>query len=108
MKVDQLILEEGVKENIIIDKPYEKKRMIMSTVPFKGHTFFEIDCMTGKIEKAKFEETTADLDGATHKKVLIHENCVYISCLNKKSALKKYTKWLHEKLNPKSTNSPKD
>src|SRR5690349_9258703 len=98
MKVDKILLDEADKVKSAIEIPFENKRMVMQTTPFKGHTLFEINCTTNEIYPAKFEETTAEITGKVHRKIIINENCLYISCLNKKSAFKKYIKWLSEKL----------
>lgn len=101
MKADQIILEEADKVKQEIQIPYESKKLLMQTVPFRGHTMFEINCTTTEINPVQYEETSAQLNGVIRKKIIIHDNCVYISCLNKKSALKKYIKWLHQKLTQK-------
>jgi hypothetical protein len=64
--------------------------------PYKGHTLFELNCDTNEIVKAKFEEVNANIKGAVRKKVIIKPNCLYISCLNEKSARKKFAKYMFE------------
>jgi len=63
--------------------------------PKKNHTLFEINIVENAIEIAKFDELPAikfedamsgNLLG--QKKITKKDNCVYISALNKKNALK--------------------
>ncbi len=115
MKADQIILQEQDKLNVVAEIPIKREQVIGNTTMFKGHTMYEINCTTGEITEAEFKEERAEIVpvydinfgqqiGTTTKKVkdiLTKENCLYISCLNKKSALKKYIKWLHQKLTKK-------
>lgn len=81
-------------------KPVEVKtglKLIKKFKPQKGHTLFEINKATGQVVKAKFEvEKTISLEkaqtpikSAPSKKVIMNENCIYISALNIKSCFKK-------------------
>ena len=88
---------------------YEKKHL-GTTRRYNGHIVFEINCTTGEISEAEFKEEKVVLvpetclyTGATTgntsvmvKDIDCKENCLYISALNKKSAQKKYFKWLIE------------
>lgn len=96
MKVDDIILKEQDRLQAIQQIPDESQRLIDSVVPYRGHTLFEINCTTGQINKAEFEEINANFSGEVRKKIIINPNCLYISCLNKKSAKKKYLNWLLE------------
>lgn len=98
MKVDKIIQDSPDKLQVVQQVPVKTETLVDSIQPFKGHTLFEIDCSTGNIVVAKYEEINATLHGGTKKKIIIKENCLYISCLNKKSALKKYTAWMADRL----------
>lgn len=96
MKIDKLILDEADKLSVIQEIPIKSEILVDTTKPFRGHTLFEIDCSTGDILPAEIEQINATLNGGVRKKVIIKPNCLYISCLNKKSAQKKYLKWFIE------------
>ena len=99
MKVEQVIQDSPDKLQVVQQVPIKTETMVDSIRPFKGHTLFEIDCSTGEITPAKYERIDGVFSGdGVRKKVLIKENCLYISCLNKKSALKKYTAWMTDRL----------
>lgn len=93
-KVDQIILDEQDKVEAVSQIPDETQKLFASIVPYKGHTLFEINCTTGEIVPAEYEDVTADFDGKVRRKVIVKDNSLYISCLNKKSAAKKYFNWL--------------
>ena len=91
MKPDKIIFDEPDKIQAIQEIPDESSKLIDSITPYKGHTLFEIDCSTGEIKEAEYEEVNASYQtGAARKKIIIKPNCLYISCLNKKSAKKKF------------------
>lgn len=98
MKVEKIIPDSQDKMEVVQQVPVTTSKLIDSIVPYKGHILFEIDCSTGEIKEAKYEEINATISGAIKKKVFVKENCLYISCLNKKSALKKYTAWMADRL----------
>jgi len=88
------------KESIENLKPVEQKKqlqLIKKFKPQKGHTLFEINKVTGKVVKAEFEiEKEIHFDKAKkalvpspNKKVIMRENCIYISALNIKNCFKK-------------------
>lgn len=64
--------------------------------PHAGHTCFEINVKTGAISPAKFEESTMTFapngNGMVRRKVVIQPDCLYVSALNKKNAIKKLQK----------------
>ena len=87
------------KDEISIVKEVKKdiqKLFVGSLKPKKGHTLFEINIKEKTIEIAEFDETPTInyLDAmqgkylAKRNKVTKKENCIYISALNKKNALK--------------------
>ncbi|MBP9720571.1 MAG: hypothetical protein KBD02_04850 [Bacteroides sp.] len=98
MKVDKITPDNPDKLQVVQQAPVKTETLMDSIRPFKGHTLFEINCSTGNIIAAEYEEINATLHGGVKKKVIIKENCLYISCLNKKSALKKYTAWITDRL----------
>lgn len=88
------------KEDIQNIKPVEQKKqlkLIKKFKPQKGHTLFEVNKVTGQVVKAKFEiEKIISFDKAKsgvvpspNKKVIMRENCIYISALNIKNCFKK-------------------
>lgn len=98
MKPDRIILDETDKLQVEQTIPDESQKLVGSITPFKGHTLFEINCTTGQIIPATYEEINASFQtGAVKKKIIVKPNCLYISCLNKKSAAKKYLNWLIER-----------
>jgi len=65
-------------------------------IPQKGHTLFEVNKVTMQVVKAEFEEVKdapfeikKRLAPITTKKVIMRENCIYISALNIKNCFKK-------------------
>lgn len=73
-----------------------KQKLVGRLVPHKGHTIFEINFVTGECKPAEIiQNETAAL--TTSKKlskpqsigkVVINKDCVYVSAMNKKNALK--------------------
>lgn len=61
-----------------------------------GHTTFEINYELKTIEKVcfdnpeaiKFEDAKQSIKKAAPKKITVKKNCIYISALNKKNAIK--------------------
>lgn len=96
MKLDP---ELEVKTAIEIQKEIEKQlKLDGQIIPHNNHSLFEIEQVGDEIHirKAEYEMAEAKMvDGALtvgNKKVIKKPGCVYISALNKKSALKKYYK----------------
>ena len=99
MKVEKITPDNPDKLQVVQQVPIKTETLMDSIRPFKGHTLFEIDCSTGNIVAAEYEQIDGLFSGGgVRKKVIIKENCLYISCLNKKSALKKYTAWITDRL----------
>lgn len=84
----------------------------------KGHTMFEYNILDGTIAPAKFEEAVAPfpapkVEGKSaidhfqrleniaknpvRKKLIVNENCLYVSALNEKTAIKKLLKQYQKK-----------
>lgn len=98
MKPDRIILDEADKMEVVQQIPDESKKFVGSIVPYKGHTLFEINCTNGNIVSAKYEDVTVGYEGGkVTRKVLVNPNCLYISCLNKKAAQRKFGQWLIQK-----------
>lgn len=66
--------------------------------PVPGHQLWEINIKTNEINLAQFQQekfitwkqALLIKSGQIRKKVIIKQDCVYISALNKKSAIKRY------------------
>ncbi len=117
MKEFNPILEKGDKVKIANERKVEyEKKLLGTTQRHKGHTMWEINCGTGTIVPAEYDEEriefvpnidliTGEQRGTTPKAIrdiICKENCVYISSLNKKTAVKKYLLFLIDK--KKATN----
>lgn len=94
MKPEQVILNEQDKLEVVQQIPDATEKLIDRIVPHKGHTLFEINCITGDIVVAEFDSVSATFKGGVKKKLIVKPNCLYISCLNKKNAKKKFADWL--------------
>lgn len=60
----------------------------------KGHTIFEYDTETGKLNKASFNDSEIRFDKNPNKrqkthKLIMKKHCFYISALNEKNAFRK-------------------
>lgn len=87
-----------VKDKIEITKQQEadtQKVLHSKIVPHENHTLFEIDLSIKEIRLAVFDELPAikwedalKSKVSAIKKVTKKDNCIYISALNKKNALK--------------------
>lgn len=109
MKQFDDILPKPDKINIVDQRQVEyEKKFLGSTVRHNGHTMYEIDCSTGEITEAEYEEEnivmvenknlitdeTMTPSAKIVRDIKCKENCVYIASLNKKTAQKKYANWL--------------
>lgn len=80
-----------------IDK---EQKLVGRIIPYKGHTLFEINCTTGEINEPEYMVEAIKYESAIKgqfvkaRKIITKENCLYISCLNKKIAKKKFIKYL--------------
>jgi hypothetical protein len=74
----------------------KQTKFIGSSKPMPGHTTFEVNYELKTIEKAifdnpetiKFEDAKQLIKKKVPKKITVKKNCVYISALNKKNAIK--------------------
>lgn len=73
-----------------------QSEMIGKITPHKNHKLFELDLAKGTIDKAEFEQDKVIRFGSEvskfKKKVLMKENCIYISAMNEINAVKKFLK----------------
>jgi len=89
-----------VKEN--------KTEFVNRILPKQGHKCFEYNVLTHEMRYAKFNSTMVKYEDlvsgkgkpATAKKVLINENCMYVTALNFKNAIKHFEKILEDKITP--------
>lgn len=111
MKQLEKIVLTPEKINIVNQRQVEyEKKFLGTTKRNNGHTFFEINCSTGEIKEAEYDEEklvlvdnkcllTGAVIGTSSlavRDIVCKENCLYIAALNKQSAKKKYFKWLIE------------
>lgn len=77
-------------------KPIKKTNVLLSSLyPQRGHKCFEINLDTHEINEVEYIETTVEVTSISgenykRKKILVKDNCTYITALNKKNALKKF------------------
>ena len=95
---------------IVAQKEHKKQYRLEGIVnPHPGHTLFEYNTITGKIDKAKFTARDIILPGALpdnmdtidkmkasalRKTIIMNDGCMYASALNEKNAIKKFKKML--------------
>lgn len=76
--------------------PIKKELKLIGTLkPQKGHKCFEINTITNEISEAEFYEDYVSMFSSSYerkKKLKVKENCIYITALNKKNAMKKFKK----------------
>lgn len=91
-RIEKQAIESIVKKKKQVEYKYES-----SIRPHRGHKLFEINIKTFEINEAKYienktiswQEAQMLLNGTSEKEVVIEKHCVYISALNKESALKR-------------------
>lgn len=54
-----------------------------------GHKIWMVNLDTKTVTEAKYETTTADMEGNVRKKLIVPANCVPVAALNIKNAMKK-------------------
>ncbi len=94
-----IIIKDKVKDQIVItdQKEIESQRFVESTGVHKGHTIYEFDKTTGKLNEAEFESSDITFNAdptkrhTTHKLVM-RKDCLYVSALNMKNAFRKLNK----------------
>jgi hypothetical protein len=68
-------------------------KLLGSLNPQRGHKCFEVNTITNEVSEAEFFEDYVAMFSSSYerkKKLRVKENCVYITALNKKNAIKKY------------------
>lgn len=110
--VSKLIKEKTVLE--VTQKKQEEYRLVYqgTIVPHENHTLYEVDPVTLEVVEAKYTVKDYMFNPkwkkgdkiSSHNEVIITEGKVYVSALNKKSALKKFSKNSNgSKLDPNKT-----
>lgn len=87
---------DGVKSEVVQQKQQEKQFVLVHRIhPHSGHKCFEYNTVTKEIRLADFKEESVSFEAAQRgeiapkRTVVIKENCVYVTALNKRNALKK-------------------
>jgi len=78
--------------------------------PHENHTLFEYNIKTNTLSKASFNKQDYIFSGINDdglievsvlkKEVIVKEDCIYHSYLNKKNAIKGFSKMLKKEINP--------
>lgn len=90
-----------VVETVNDEKPSELKH-VGTLKPKKGHRVFEVNISTLEINEAAYDEKTDFVLGndkmkkSKRKKLVMNKDCVYVSALNAKNAIKKINKKIRE------------
>lgn len=79
-------------EVTINQKKQIEKRFIGDVIPYNGHKIWKINKETLKVEEAKYTNTTYNISGENKKEIIVIEGFEYVSALNKKNALKLFSK----------------
>ena len=89
--------------------PIKKEKELLGTLyPQKGHKCFEINTLTNEIKEAEYstnetsyllnpDVSVKSMRGYIKRVLNTKSNCVYITALNKKNALKKYNEQLKQR-----------
>jgi len=87
---------EKVSQEIVI--PIKKQNELLGTLkPHKGHKCFEHNVKTNEIKEAEFVEEeiklfTSNANHSVKRKINVKDDCIYFTALNKRNALKKFSK----------------
>lgn len=76
----------------IKQKKQVEKKLIGDIIPYNGHKIWKINKETLEIEEAKYLNTAFYIDKENKKEILVADGFEYVSALNKKNALKLFTK----------------
>lgn len=96
MKEQKQLKQTNLTENVRLVKVDAEKHLGRLT-PHSGHTLFEYNKINFQLQKAKFEQINYHVgSNFTPKKVIIKDNCFYVSSLNAKNAIKQ----INKKFNP--------
>ena len=80
-------LEVSIKQ-----KKQVEKKFIGDIIPHNGHKVWKINKETLEIEEAKYLNTAFYVGKENKKEILVTDGFEYVSALNKKNALKLFTK----------------
>lgn len=83
------------KDKVVLEKQAQQETSvvkIMTIVPKRGHTLFEINAKTKEVSPAEFDTSVVDFMGNKKRTVIIKEGYDYVSALNKKNALRIHQK----------------
>jgi len=95
-------LEQIDKISVEVVKPIKKEKELLGTLrPQKGHKCFEINTLTNEVKEAEYSTnetayllnpdiSVKSMSGYIKRVLNTKSDCVYITALNKKNALKKY------------------
>lgn len=82
-------------------KPVKKELKLLGRLkPQKGHTCFQLNLSNGEITIAEFESVDIHYNydhkkgDGVRKKIIVKENCVYVTALNKTNAVKHFKRLL--------------
>jgi glutamate formiminotransferase len=102
MKIDGQKTEKD-RVSIVAEVPIKKQLEHLGTLhPKNGHICFEMNLLTHEIKVAKYEQQTVDYIAASKgqivksNKIIVNDNCIYETALNKENVAKKFLKRLFE------------
>lgn len=91
----------------IVDHVKQNKTTLVNRImPKQGHKCFEYNALTNQLTYAKFMQSNIDLSEAMKgnivpkRKVMIKDNCMYVTALNFKNAIKHLERILERKITP--------
>jgi hypothetical protein len=91
--VDQVKQE---KQNVLVNRLH----------PRQGHKCFQYNALTNELSYAKFTESSIDFESAMNgnitprRRVDIQDNCMYVTALNFKNAVKHLSRIIEKKIEP--------
>lgn len=104
MKELELIKRESAE---IVDHVKQNKTTLVNRIlPKQGHMCFEYNALTNQLTYARFMNSNIYLPEAMNgrvvprRKVMIKDNCMYVTALNFKNAIKHLERILERKIKP--------
>ena len=97
------MLEEKDQVEIVDQTNIEKKKQFVGTLKMSpNHVCWEYNVNTNELKHAKFHDSQFDLHTGKpiHRKVMVSDECLYLSALNRKNAIKKLCKILDREVEP--------
>lgn len=91
-------IETRIKEQVKFSKEIKQEKqtfLVNSIHPHEGHKCFEYNVVTKELKGAEFMEVAISFEAAQmgeiapKRKVMTKENCIYLTALNEKNAVKK-------------------